>query len=65
MMRIGIILVGVVITAFAMYQRNVLGEARSVYPIIGIALIILGVVTFFFGEKEAEEIAEEEPGTVK
>ena len=58
--RLGIIAVGIIIIAYAVFERNFLNADRSVLPIIGVILVIIGIVTFFFGEKEEENLVEEE-----
>jgi len=57
---LGIIAVGIIIIIYAVFERNFLNADRSVLPIIGVILVIIGIVTFFFGEKEEEELAEDE-----
>ena len=58
--RLGIIAIGIIIIAYAVFERNFLNADRSVLPIIGVILVIIGIVTFFFGEKEEENLVEEE-----
>ena len=51
-------LVGIAFLGYAAYLRSIL-EEENVYIIIGVIIIILGVITFFFGEAE-EKIEQED-----
>lgn len=59
MVRIGIVLAGVLLLVYALYVRETAGT-REGFSTIGIILIIIGILTFFFGEAEEEKIEQEE-----
>jgi len=56
--KIVFMLVGIAFLGYAAYLRSIL-EEENVYIIIGVIIIILGVITFFFGEAE-EKIEQED-----
>ena len=58
MAKIVFMLVGIAFLGYAAYLRSIL-EEENVYIIIGVIIIILGVITFFFGEAE-EKIEQED-----
>ncbi len=56
--KIGIIVSGFIILAVSLYLRSV-GGSRSL-PLLGVVLIIAGVIGFFFGGEEEDEIEQED-----
>jgi len=51
-------LIGIGFLGYAAYLRSIL-ENENMFVVIGVIIVILSVVTFFFGEKE-EKITQED-----
>lgn len=56
--KILIMLIGVGFLGYAAYLRSIL-EDENTFVILGIVTVILGVISFFFGESE-EKITQED-----
>jgi cytochrome c biogenesis protein CcdA len=58
MAKVVFMLIGIGFLGYAAYLRSIL-EEENVYIIIGVVIVIIGVITFFFGESE-EKITQED-----
>ena len=52
-------LIGVGSLGYAAYLRSILEEERT-FIVIGIVIVIIGVISFFFGESEEKVTQEDE-----
>ncbi|HJN58329.1 MAG TPA: hypothetical protein QGF52_04915 [Nitrososphaerales archaeon] len=57
--KIALILIGTTFLGYAAYLRSETYEDENTFIVIGIIIIILAVISFFFGESE-EKITQEE-----
>jgi len=57
--KLGIIGLGALFLAYAAYLRSIL-ENENTFIILGVIFVIIGIVTFFFGEKEEKIVQEDE-----
>ena len=58
MAKVVFMLIGIGFLGYAAYLRSIL-EEENVYIVIGVIIVIIGVITFFFGESE-EKITQED-----
>lgn len=59
MIKVGILGLGALFLAYAAYLRSIM-ENENTFIVIGVVLVIIGIVTFFFGEKEEKIVQEDE-----
>jgi|TARA_B100000315_G_scaffold109553_1_gene100544 hypothetical protein len=57
--KIGLMTLGSLFLGYAAYLRSIL-EDENLFVVLGVITIILGVVTFFFGESEEKIVQEDE-----
>lgn len=59
MIKVGIIGLGIIFLGIAAYLRSIL-EDENMFVVLGVITVIIGIVTFFFGEKEEKIVQEDD-----